>query len=82
MLNFGWTWRGKMLAHPVDQRQACAGQAVQCLFYTILGSMDTRKRKKKKKKLAFHKSMCEMPEFSQHTPGFHVLCLLWKQRYE
>ena len=41
MLNLGWTWRGKMLAHPVDRRQACAGQAVHCLFYTILESMDT-----------------------------------------
>jgi len=42
MLNLGWTWHGKMLAHPVDWRQACTGQAVHCLFYTILESMDMR----------------------------------------
>jgi len=64
MLNLGWTWRGKMLAHHVYPRQACFGQAVQCLFYAILESMDIRGGG-----MALDKSMCEMTEFSQHTSG-------------
>jgi hypothetical protein len=75
-LNLGWTWCGQMLAHPVYRRQAGVCQAVHCLFYTILGSMDIRK-----KKLALDTSMCEMTEFSQHTPGFHVPCLIQQERH-
>jgi len=32
--------------------------------------------------LVLDKTMCEMTEFFQLTPGFHVPCLLWKQRHE
>jgi hypothetical protein len=42
MLNLGWTWCGKMLAHPVYWKQAYNGQAAHCLFYAILESMYIR----------------------------------------
>jgi hypothetical protein len=64
MLGFSWIWHGKMLAHPIYWRQACAGQVSSTQFWKVCVQV---------KKLAIDKSMCELTEFSQHTPGFKSL---------
>lgn len=68
MLNFSWTWRGKMLAHPIYWRKVCAGQAVHCLFYSS-------------GKYVYKKNW-QLTKLSQHTPGFNAPYFLRKHRYK